>query len=69
MVQLERSVQCSWSALCGAAEGFRMVWLRGSDANERPLLSHWHCRDVDHSAVKLFDDFIKHARHIDAVER
>ena len=33
------------------------------------LLSHLHCSNVDHSAVKLFEDFIKHAKHVDAVER
>ena len=33
------------------------------------LLSHLHCSNVDHTAVKLFEDFIKHAKHVDAVER
>ena len=33
------------------------------------LLSHLHCSNVDHSAVKLFEDFSKHAKHVDAVER
>ena len=54
LMQFEVHILLSTYAVCGCLVVFYLVLLT---------------REIDHSAVKLFDDFIKHARHIDAVER
>ena len=51
--------------MCGAAEVLYVVVTYVCSL----LLSHLHYSNVDHSAVKLFEDFIKHAKHVDAMER